>query len=278
MRIFEAVILGAVQGITEFLPVSSSGHLVVLQQVFGIEGPVLLFDTMLHLGTLAAVFTVFRQDLWRLARRPLQPLTALLCIATVPAAAAALLFKARIDAAFESGAYTGFGFLITSLLLMVSERRERRTRARGTKNEYTVTMPDALVIGLFQAAALVPGISRSGATVSAALLRRIDRSFAARFSFLLSVPVILGALVLQVRNGFPSAEFSAVGLAPLCAGALTAGIVGFFSVKLMLKLTRKSDLWIFALYTALLGAAVLTDQHLTHLFFPAATAAASGGT
>ena len=266
MNIVQALVLGAVQGITEFLPVSSSGHLVLLQRIFRIDKPVLLFDTMLHVGTLAAVCIALRQDVWRLVRKPVQPLTGLLILATIPAVIAALLFKARIEEAFASGAYLGFAFPLTSLVLLISERTARR--ARRTKNEYTMTMFDGLIMGLFQAAALIPGISRSGATISAALFRKLDRGFAARFSFLMSVPVILGALALQIHEGFTSgAGFSTVALAPLIAGTVTSGIVGFFAVTFMLKLMRKYDLWPFALYTALLGAAILLDQRITHFFF-----------
>lgn len=250
--------MGAVQGITEFLPVSSSGHLVLLQRLFRITEPMLLFDTMLHAGTLAAVFAALRKDIWRLAQRPVQPLTGFLILATVPAVMVALLFKPHIEAAFGSGGYLRFAFPLTSLMLFISGILAKRVRR--TKNEDTMTLLDALIMGLFQAAALIPGISRSGAALSAGLMRNLDRSFAARFSFLMSVPVILGALVLQLPEGL-GGGFSAVRAGPLIAGTVTAALTGFLSVTFMLRLVQKYDLWPFALYTALLGAFLWINQH-----------------
>ena len=120
MSVFIAIVLGAVQGLTEFLPVSSSGHLVLLQKVFGVSEPALFFDTMLHVGTLAAVFVVLWRDIWAILRRLFQPLTGYLIIATLPAVVFALILKDTIETAFESGKFLGFAFLITSALLIIS--------------------------------------------------------------------------------------------------------------------------------------------------------------
>jgi undecaprenyl-diphosphatase len=267
MTILEAIILGAVQGITEFLPVSSSGHLVLLQRIFGIEEPVLLFDTMLHVGTLAAVFVVLRRDIGGLLRRIAQPLTGFLILGTIPAVAAALLLKDRIEGAFESGQFLGFAFLFTALALLLSEVLSRRpgpSRPREAMGWF-----DALIIGVCQAIAIVPGVSRSGLTLSGALSRKLDREFSARFSFLLSIPAILGALVLQVKDllGGASGGSAGTGIAALAAGTVTAAIVGFFSVQLMLRIVRERSLWGFAIYTAVLGSLTLADQYITGLFF-----------
>jgi undecaprenyl-diphosphatase len=274
MGVFTAIILGAVQGLTEFLPVSSSGHLVLLQQVFGISEPALFFDTMVHVGTLAAVFVVLWRDIWAILRRIWQPLTAYLIIATIPAVVFALAFKNSIEKAFESGKFLGFAFLITAALLTFSEFLAKRG-AFGSNSGITISKKagemswiDALIIGILQAVAIIPGVSRSGSTLSGALSRRLDRDFAARFSFLLSIPAILGALVLQVKD---LAEGSAavgdgggIGAAAIIAGTLTAAIVGFFAVRLMLKIVREKSLWGFAVYTAALGTLVLIDQFGTH--------------
>ncbi|MDR2536581.1 MAG: undecaprenyl-diphosphate phosphatase [Treponema sp.] len=265
MSIFEAIVLGVIQGLTEFLPVSSSGHLVLLQKIFRISEPVLLFDTLLHLGTLAAVFVVLWQDIWNLLRKPIQRLTGFLILATIPLVIIAFLFKNKIEEAFSSAAYLGFAFLFTGGVLLVSDHLSRRSRK--TKNEYTMHWLDALIIGILQAIAIVPGISRSGSTLSGALTCKLDRGLAARFSFLLSIPAILGALALQLKDLFDGGTNIQITVTPYIAGTLTAGLVGFFSIKFMLKVVREHRLWGFALYVAVLGIAVLADQYGTHIFF-----------
>jgi undecaprenyl-diphosphatase len=278
MSIIEALVLGAIQGITEFLPVSSSGHLVLFQRIFGVSGPALLFDTVVHGGTLAAVFIVLRRDIWDILRRPFQPLTAYLVIATLPAVVVALVFKDIIEEAFASGAFLGFSFLITSALLLLAEFLSRRPggpdSSGGLKGKETMNWLDALIIGLLQGLAIIPGVSRSGSTLSGALSRKLDRDFAARFSFLLSIPAILGALVLQLKDlaqgTGPEAMAdggTGIGAVPLVAGTLAAALVGFFSIRVLLKIGRERSLFGFAVYTAVLGLLVLVDRFGTHLVF-----------
>ena len=262
MSVFEALVLGFVQGITEFLPVSSSGHLVLLQKIFGISEPALAFDTALHGGTLAAVIIVLRKEIWNILRRIFQPLTLYIIIATIPAVAAALLFKDTIEAAFASASLLGFCFLVTSALLFAAEKISRvDAPAPGRMNA-----KNALVIGLFQAVALIPGISRSGATISGALFRRLDRNFAATFSFLLSIPAILGALLLQIK-ALAGGEAGSTGLVPLAAGTLCAFLVAIFSIKLALKIVREHSLAGFSVYTGVLGFLIILDKFFTHFFF-----------
>jgi undecaprenyl-diphosphatase len=279
MSVFEAIFLGAVQGITEFLPVSSSGHLVLFQKLLGISGPALFFDTLVHGGTLIAVFIVLWRDIWDILRRILQPLTGWLILATLPAVAAALVFGDAIEAAFNSGAFLGFAFLATSGLLVLAEFFSKRARYLRGKGE--MDGKDALVIGVLQALAIVPGLSRSGATLSGALSRGLKRDFAARFSFLLSIPAILGALILQIKDllaengaGISGSAAGASGPAgtgievlPLIAGTLSAALVGFFSIRIMLRIVRERSLLGFAVYTGLLGILVLADRFVTHLVF-----------
>ena len=271
MSIFTAIILGIVQGLTEFLPVSSSGHLVLLQRIFGISEPTLFFNIMVHVGTLAAVVTVLWRDIWAILRKLFQPLTAYLILATIPAVIFGLLFKDTIEGAFESGEFLGFAFLVTTALLTSSELISRRARAgNGLKKAGQMKWLDALVIGLFQAAALVPGVSRSGATISGALFRGIDRDFAARFSFLMSIPVILGALVLGIwdlSRGTEPAAAGGIGAGAIIAGTISAAIVGFFAVRFMLKIIREKSLFGFAVYTGILGVLVLFDQFVTRIVF-----------
>jgi undecaprenyl-diphosphatase len=267
MDIFEAILLGAVQGITEFLPVSSSGHLVLLQKILGISEPALFFDTMVHVGTLAAVFVVLWQDIWALLRRPLQPLTGYLLLATLPTVIVALFFKDPVEAAFQSGTYLGWAFLFTAGALLVAERLSKRPGF--FRGERDMNWIDALVIGLCQGAAIMPAVSRSGLTLSGALSRKLDRSFAARFSFLLSIPAILGALVLQLKDLLNGEEGMVIpgSAVEIIAGTATAAVVGFFAVTFMLKLVRERSLRGFAIYVAILGGLVLVDQRMVHLFF-----------
>ena len=282
MSVFEALILGVVQGITEFLPVSSSGHLVLLQRIFGITESTIAFNIAVHMGTLIAVVVVLRRDLWNLLNRIVQPLTLYLIIGTIPAVIVALLFKDRIENAFATGAPLGFAFLTTSALLIVSDRLYRGNAKPGglpakldepapPRLQSEMNWVDALLIGVLQAVAIIPGVSRSGATISAALSRRLDRDFAARFSFLLSIPAILGALVLYIHEfaeaKTASAAEEAIGLLPILAGSISAGIVGFFAVRFTIKIVRERSLLGFALYTGILGTLVLIDQFATNFVF-----------
>jgi len=280
MNIANAVLLGVIQGLTEFLPVSSSGHLVLFQKIFGIEEPALLFDTMLHVGTLVAVFAVLWADIWAILRKLYQPLTAYLIIATIPAVIFALVFRKPLEKAFETGQFLGLSFLLTSALLIMAEllskRAIRGVSAHGNlKKAAEMNWLDALVIGILQAVAIIPGVSRSGATLSGALSRRLNRNFAARFSFLLSIPAILGAAVFQLKDLIKGGEAAAdaqalsggIGTAAIIAGTLSAAIVGFFAVRLMLKIVREKSLWGFAIYTGVLGVLVLVDQFVIHLVF-----------
>jgi len=276
MNIIHAVLLGIIQGLTEFLPVSSSGHLVLFQEFFGITVPTLLFDTMLHVGTLAAVVAVLWKDIWAILRKLNQPLTLYLIIATIPTVIAALIFRKLLERAFETGYFLGFAFLITSALLISAELLAKRTASRGitVKTADTMNWLDALVIGVMQAVAIIPGVSRSGATLSGALSRRLDRDFAARFSFLLSIPAILGAMVFQLKDlvkgetaETAGAASAGVGAAAMIAGTLSAAVVGFFAVKLMLKIVREKSLWGFAIYTGVIGLLVLLLQFALRLMF-----------
>ncbi|WP_304242003.1 undecaprenyl-diphosphate phosphatase [Gracilinema caldarium] len=272
MSVFQAIFLGFLQGLTEFLPVSSSGHLVLVQKIMGISEPALLFDTLLHGGTLVAVLIVLWKDVWALLKRPVQRLTGLLIAGTIPTVIIALLFKKAIEHAFTSGAFLGFGFLLTTVILLVAEwLSSRKTKGRGeSEMKYT----DAVLIGTLQGVAIFPAVSRSGSTIAGALGVGLDREFAARFSFLLAIPAILGALVLQLKDLLPAfkahdteALFGGTGLTAVLAGVLTAAIVGVFAVRFMLSIIRNKNLKGFAIYTGVLGILVLADQFFLHLFF-----------
>ena len=280
MSIIEAIILGIVQGLTEFLPVSSSGHLVLLQKVFKIENRSLFFDTMLHAGTLVSVFIVLWKDIWELIKKPIQKLMLFLIIATIPAVIAALVFDDSIEEIFKSARFLGWCFLFTTALLVTAELMSRRAvNNSNLKKGEDMNWLDALCIGLMQAIAIPPGISRSGATISGALFRRLDRSFAARFSFLMSIPAILGAVVLQTKDLINNsgaaagmadnvlAEQTVISAAAVIAGTLAAAVVGFFAVKFMLKIIKEKSLFGFAVYTGVLGLLILFDQFVTRIVF-----------
>jgi undecaprenyl-diphosphatase len=278
VNIGQAVFLGIIQGLTEFLPVSSSGHLVLVQRILGITEPVLFFDTLLHCGTLLAVFAALRRDIWNILRRPFQRLTWLLILATAVTAALALGFKDAIEEAFASARWLGPAFLATAIALFLSEYLSRRPG--DSRNDAEMGWFDAVFIGALQGVAVIPGVSRSGFTLSGALFRRLERDLAARFSFLLSIPAILGGLLVQIKDlveisGFqsinPEASQGLVGggisIPVLAAGTFSAAVVGFGSVVLMLKIIRERSLAGFGVYTAVLGLVILLDQNLTHVIF-----------
>lgn len=277
MSVLQAVFLGFIQGITEFLPISSSGHLRLFQKLMGIEMPSLFFDTLLHCGTLAAVIVALRHDVWNLLRRPFQRITIFIIVATAVTAAIAFFFKDQIEDAFKSGQWLGQAFLVTSLALFISEYISHRPG--GFRNDAEMGWFDATVIGILQGIALVPGISRSGLTLSGALSRKLNRDLAVRFSFLLSIPAILGAMVFQIKELYdqslqPSTDPAAskkiiIGIsnASLIAGTLTAAIVGFAAVVLMLRIVRKNSLAGFGVYTGLLALLILLDQYVFHVVF-----------
>ncbi|MCL2210489.1 MAG: undecaprenyl-diphosphate phosphatase [Treponema sp.] len=272
MNLLEAVFLGIVQGLTEFLPVSSSGHLVLLQKIFNIKEPSLFFDTMLHLGTLISVFIVLWKDIWDILKKPVQKLTLFLIIATIPAVIAALAFNDSIESIFLSAKFLGWCFLITSALLVAAELVSKRAVKLdiNLKKADGMTWLHALFIGFMQALAIPPGISRSGATISGALFCRLDRDFAARFSFLMSIPAILGAVVLQSKDliqGSAVQSETSIPFGAVITGTIAAAIVGFFAVKFMLKIIREKSLFGFAIYTGVLGILILIDQFVTRFVF-----------
>lgn len=263
MSIFEAIFLGIVQGLTEFLPVSSSGHLVLFQQIFGVECDVMLFDILLHVGTLFAVVVVLWSEIVKILKKPFQKLTGMLVVATIPAVAATLFFEDFITEAFE-GALLGAGFLATAFVLMLSELISEY----GKQKQAEMTYPRALGVGCMQALAILPGLSRSGSTMAGSLMTGVNREDAANFSFLMSIPIILGSVVYQGYGMLTEGiAFEQSMLIPSLVGMLCAAVSGFFAVKFMLNLIKKHRLFGFAIYTALLGIAVVLDQCVLHLVF-----------
>ena len=247
-----ALILGVLQGLTEFLPVSSSGHLVLGQSILGLKEPGLFFDVLLHVGTLAAVLVFYGGDLWRIARGWCASLAGknadeaaartgwLLILGSVPAGIVGIFLGDLVEGMFASPKLAACALLVTGGILCLSEPREGAGR-----EEAEMTAKDALVIGVFQAFAVVPGISRSGATIAAALMRGVAREQAARFSFLLAVPAILGAFALKVKDleGPLGAK-----LLPYAVGALAAAAVGAVALGWLIRLVRGGNLARFRYY------------------------------
>ena len=255
MGILEAIVLGIVQGLTEFLPVSSSGHLVLLHNVFGMSEPQLFFDTMLHLGTLVAVVIVMWKSIVDIFTNFFSKMTLLLIVATIPAVLATLLFGDFFEGTF-TGTYLGYGFLLTACVLTLSEKiSDRVNRKREIGMGSTITM------GVMQAVAIFPGVSRAGSTIAGGLVSGIDRRQAASFSFLMSIPAILGSVVLQGAKIVSDSAIN-VELLPTIVGAVCAAISGYFAIRFMLALISQKRLYGFAIYVAVLGIFVLLDQYL----------------
>jgi undecaprenyl-diphosphatase len=250
-------ILGAIQGLTEFLPISSSGHLVLAQRLLGLDPPGVLLEALLHWGTLAAVVLVFRSDIAAIASS-LTPRGSierrkeigLIAAGTVPIVVAGLLLRTSIDAAFSSLAIVGGSLVATGVVLGLTgivRRRVERNVAR---------FPDALVVGLAQAASLLPGLSRSGVTISAGLLAGLTPKGAARFSFLLAVPALFGAGLVSLWDAVHAGGVQAPWLG-LAIGTATAFLVGLAAIKLLLSILSQGRFWVFAVYCLALGASVL---------------------
>ena len=263
MTVFQAIILGIVQGLTEFLPVSSSGHLTIVQNIFGMEGNMLTFNVLLHVGTLIPVAVVYWKEIFRLIKNPFQKMTALLIVGTLPAVAAALLLGDLLDALFAGGVFLAFAYIITGILLIACDKMPK-----GRKNEEDITFADALIVGTIQAIAITPGISRSGSTITGSVRRGMNKSTASMFSFLLSIPAILGAVVLQLKDVITGeAVFENIGMAAAVAGFLASMISGYLAIRFMLKLIKESKLKFFSYYVFALAAFILLDYFVLHFIF-----------
>lgn len=261
MELIKAIILGIIQGLTEFLPISSSGHLVLAQKIMGFTEPPMIFDTVLHLGTLFAVVLVLWGDIWPLLKKPFQKMTALLIFGTIPTVLIGLLLKDFFDNLFKSGKTLGVEFIFTGLILFAAQRM-----SNGHKKLKETSGIDALFVGVMQGIAILPAVSRSGLTIAGSLFRKMDREFAARFSFLLSIPAILGATVLQLKDIVGSGEvMPATG--NLVGGFLFSFIFGVLSVKFMMKVIKEGKLNGFGIYCTALGGLILLDQLVLHIFF-----------
>lgn len=259
MNYIEAIILGIVQGLTEFLPVSSSGHLELAKVMFGdnsIPRESLTFTVVLHFATALSTLVIFRKDVWQIIRGLFQfkmneefIFSVKIIVSMIPAVIIGLLFEAELEAFFNRNVLlVGFMLLITGLLLFLADK------AKNTNKN--VSYNNAFIIGISQAIAMLPGISRSGATISTSVLLGVDRTRAARFSFLMVVPLIFGKVAKDFASG--SINFSDENFGVMSAGFLAAFIAGLLACKWMITLVRNSKLYYFSIYCFLVGAIAIT--------------------
>jgi undecaprenyl-diphosphatase len=266
----EAIVLGIVQGLTEFLPVSSSGHLVLFQNLFGLKEPALLFDICMHVGTLTAVIIVFYRELldilWALFQIPGKlkltgglmrlcevdesvRMALLIVVGSIPTAVIGLLFKEIINQLFGSITVVGLMLLVTGSLLWLTQNMKNTGRpVRKT------TLKDALLIGIAQGLAIIPGVSRSGATISTALFLGVDRKLASRYSFLLSIPAIFGALLVGLDT--PELQ-TTIPISTIVAGSVVSAIVGWIALVILLRIVKRGRLHTIAPYCWLVGTGTL---------------------
>ncbi|MCD8015203.1 MAG: undecaprenyl-diphosphate phosphatase [Lachnospiraceae bacterium] len=290
MTILQSIFLGIVQGLTEFLPVSSSGHLAILENVFQIETDGgMLFDILLHVGTLVAVFVVYHKDIWKMiceaifmfvdicvnfhtfilnkihktslkyrkvVHNSYRKFVVLILVSTVPTGIVGVLGEKLISDASETLLIPGICLLITAVLLLMAD-----TVREGNKLPKDTTYKDALIIGAAQGCATLPGLSRSGTTIAVCLLCGIDRRFAVKYSFILSIPAILGAAVLEIKDVIAEpVAASQVGI--YAAGMVCAAVVGYICIKTMLVVVRKKKFIYFSVYCAIVGMFAIAGHFL----------------
>jgi undecaprenyl-diphosphatase len=264
MTLLQAIILGIVQGLTEFLPISSSAHLVLVPYLAGWSFPadqIMPFDVLVQLGTLVAVIIYFWRDLWDILhdwvlaivhRKPFETLAArmgwYLILATIPAGLAGLFLQNYVESVFQNVAWTSIFLFITAALLFIAEMIGKKNR-----NFDQFDWKDALWMGGFQIISIFPGVSRSGSTISGGMFNNLDRQTSARFSFLMSIPIMLAAGVLGIKDLTEVSSFSAF-LPVLIAGTVTAAVVGYLSIRWLLHFVTNRSLSVFSIYCIVVGA------------------------
>lgn len=277
MNIFQGIIIGIVQGLTEFLPVSSSAHLIFIQKLLGVESS-LAFDTFLHLGSLLAVLIYFRADIYKMIRAwllsvgdilqhrfkegfysdPYKRLSWYVILATIPVGIVGVFFESQVDALFAGALYVpGFFLFVTGTILYLSQRM-----ASGQIDMSRMGWFQSLFMGLGQACAIMPGLSRSGTTIAAGLVMGLDKEFAAKFSFILSIPAIFGAFIVQLKD--IGLSMSGDGAA-IILGFVAAFISGYFAIKWLIDLIQNKSLDIFSCYCWIVGIIVFMGS-ITHIF------------
>ena len=270
MNMLTAAFLGLVQGVAEFLPISSSGHLNLFQALLGVNvANQLLFDILLHVGTLVAVAVVFWKDWVQMIAHPIKNKTLLLLfIASLPALAAKVVFGDLLAAVEGTNRFLGVFFLVTALLLVLTQWISRRNAARGVEKDQ-VGIVEALVMGCLQAVGMLPGVSRSGSTIFGGVAAKVNRETAAKFSFMMSAPAIVGSLLSVGKDAIQEGATIGSDLPAVLVGMVVAGVSGYLAIRFFMKVISKASLNGFALYMALLGIAVIVLQATGVLTDPA---------
>ena len=265
MSIFHSLILGIIQGLGEFLPISSSGHLLLSRVFLGIQTdtPAMkMLDILLHVGTLLPVLLVFRKEWIDMILHPVRNKTLLLLIvASLPTLAIYLLAKKLFPqvngfAVFDNGWFLGVSFLITALFLLICDHLASREGRSGRKVGYL----QAVVMGLFQGIGMIPGVSRSGSTILGGVSTGLNKSVAAKFSFMMSAPAILASLLMEGKDALELGYAKSIELVPCLVGIIAAAVVGYLSIRFMLRIISKVPLSWFALYLAVIGVIYLVLQ------------------
>lgn len=270
MTIFQALILGLVQGVTEFLPISSSGHLVILQQWFGFTESLLTFDIFIHVATLLAILIFFGRSLLKVTFKE----WLMVGIGTIPAVIIGLLFKDQIEALFMADAFIGLELIMTGLInfyidyrikhpapeAVVAEQQEGHSQ--GLAGLQFLNPLKSLVVGVAQAIAIIPAISRSGSTVAAGMAVGLDREAAFRYSFLLAIPALAGAGILQFKDVVETGGLAQVEAGPFAVGFVAALVSGVISLSLFRYVIKKAQLKWFGWYCVILGAILLVSGFL----------------
>ena len=265
MSIVQSLILGVVQGLGEFLPISSSGHLLLCRIFLGIQTdtPAMkMLDILLHVGTLLPVLIVFRKEWIDMILHPVRNKTLLLLVvASLPTLAIYLLAKKLFPqvngfSVFDNGWFLGVSFLITALFLLICDQVAAHNRKAGRK----VGFLQAVVMGAFQGIGMIPGISRSGSTILGGVSTGLNKSVAARFSFMMSAPAIVASLLMEGKDAIELGYAQSIELVPCVAGIIAAALVGYLAIRFMLRIIAKVPLSWFALYLAILGVAYLVLQ------------------
>ena len=256
MTFIYAIILGILQGLTEFLPVSSSGHLILFESIFGISENNMFFNIVVHVATLVAVVIIFWKDVVNIIKHPFGKDMQFIVLATIPTIAIAFITNHFIDD-FAMKTFLGFGFLISAVITGTTAMLQKRKHLINGD----VTYGKSFIIGVVQGLAVMPGISRSGSTICAGLLQGVEREKSASFSFLISIPVILGGMFFEladgIKNGFGTVDFASCSL-----GFIFAFITALFTIKLMMKFVKKGN-WIwFSIYLFALSVIVVLNQYV----------------
>ena len=261
MSLLQAAILGLVQGLGEFLPISSSGHLLLGRIFMGLNDNTAAYkmlDILLHFGTLLPVLIVFWKDWWGILKNPFRSKTLLLLfIASLPALGFKVAFDGFLDAA-DTGWLLGVSFLFTGFLLLLAEFVSDRIRDKKTQPGFL----SAIVMGVMQGFALLPGVSRSGSTLTGGLFCGLDRRSAAKFSFMMSAPAIAGSLLIEGYGAYKDGLFEYLSVGPTLVGIAVAAVSGYLAIRFMLRLISRVSLNWFALYVAILGVFILVMQLL----------------